>query len=163
MSESQQEIISGIKVYINEYCSDYAVMLNGSWGSGKTYFVKNELIPVLEEMKAVIYISLFGIKCVDDLINVITMHVLNIYSNKRAQKRAEMNIGLKISNKQAGSSVSQIPSVFVGIINKGLRLVPNGDNAKAFFSDIQKNTINFADYVFIFDDFERSVIDKIEY
>lgn len=43
MSESQQEIISGIKVYINEYCSDYAVMLNGSWGSGKTYFVKNEL------------------------------------------------------------------------------------------------------------------------
>lgn len=162
MSESQQEIINGIKVYINECCSDYAVMLNGSWGSGKTYFVKNELIPVLEEMKAVIYISLFGIKCVDDLINVITMHVLNIYSNKRAQKRAEMNIGLKISNKQASSSVSQIPSVFFGIINKGLKLVPNGDTAKAFFSDIQKNTINFADYVFIFDDFERSVIDKIE-
>ncbi len=163
MSESQQEIISGIKVYINECYSDYAVMLNGSWGSGKTYFVKNELIPVLEEeQKAVIYISLFGIKCVDDLINVITMHVLNIYSNKRAQKRAEMNIGLKISNKQASSSVSQIPSVFVGIINKGLKLVPNGDTAKAFFSDIQKNTINFADYVFIFDDFERSVIDKIE-
>lgn len=163
MSASQQEIISGIKVYINECYSDYAVMLNGSWGSGKTYFVKNELIPVLEEdRKAVIYISLFGIKCVDDLINVITMHVLNIYSNKRAQKRAEMNIGLKISNKQASSSVSQIPSVFVGIINKGLKLVPNGDNAKSFFSDIQKNTINFADYVFIFDDFERSVIDKIE-
>lgn len=115
-----------------------------------------------EERKAVIYISLFGIKCVDDLINVITMHVLNIYSNKRAQKRAEMNIGLKILNKQASSSVSQIPSVFVGIINKGLKLVPNGDTAKAFFSDIQKNTINFADYVFIFDDFERSVIDKIE-
>lgn len=163
MSESQQEIISGIKVYINECYSDYAVMLNGSWESGKTYFVKNELIPVLEEdRKAVIYISLFGIKCVDDLINVITMHVLNIYSNKRAQKRAEMNIGLKISNKQASSSVSQIPSVFIGIINKGLKLVPNGDNAKSFFSDIQKNTINFADYVFIFDDFERSVIDKIE-
>lgn len=162
MSESQQKIISGIKVYINEYYSDYAVMLNGSWGSGKTYFVKNELIPVLEEMKAVIYISLFGIKCVDDLINIITMHVLNIYSNKRAKKRAEMNRGLKISNKQASSSVSQIPSVLVGFINKGLRLVPNGDNAKAFFSDIQKNTINFADYVFIFDDFERSVIDKIE-
>lgn len=163
MSESQQEIISGIKVYINECYSDYAVMLNGSWGSGKTYFVKNELIPVLEEeRKAVIYISLFGIKCVDDLINVITMHVLNIYSNKRAQKRAEMNIGLKILNKQVSSSVSQIPSVFVGIINKGLKLVPNGDTAKAFFSDIQKNTINFANYVFIFDDFERSVIDKIE-
>lgn len=163
MSESQQEIISGIKVYINECYSDYAVMLNGSWGSEKTYFVKNELIPALEEeRKAVIYISLFGIKCVDDLINVITMHVLNIYSNKRAQKRAEMNIGLKILNKQASSSVSQIPSVFVGIINKGLKLVPNGDTAKAFFSDIQKNTINFADYVFIFDDFERSVIDKIE-
>lgn len=163
MSANQQEIISGIKVYINECYSDYAVMLNGSWGSGKTYFVKNELIPVLEEdRKAVIYISLFGIKCVDDLINVITMHVLNIYSNKRAQKRAEMNIGLKISNKQASSSVSQIPSVFVGIINKGLKLVPNGDNAKSFFSDIQKNTINFADYVFIFDNFERSVIDKIE-
>ena len=37
---SKEIIKNAISVYIQEEKSDYAVMLNGAWGSGKTYFVK---------------------------------------------------------------------------------------------------------------------------
>lgn len=87
MLDNREKIIKSVKVYIDENMSDYAVMINGAWGSGKTYFVKNELIPELEQDKPVIYISLFGIKTIDDLVNVISLHILNIYSNERAQKK----------------------------------------------------------------------------
>ena len=45
MLDNREKIIKSVKVYIDENMSDYAVMINGAWGSGKTYFVKNELTP----------------------------------------------------------------------------------------------------------------------
>ena len=59
MLVNQEKITKSIKVYIDEIMSDYAVMINGTWGSEKTYFVKNKLIPELEQDNPVIYISLF--------------------------------------------------------------------------------------------------------
>lgn len=50
----------------------------------------------------------------------------------------------------------------MSLISKGLKLVPKGEDTKAFVSDLQKNSIKFNRYIFIFDDFERSIIDKIE-
>lgn len=38
---------------------DYAYMLNGRWGEGKTYFVKNELIKASSENLKALYVSLF--------------------------------------------------------------------------------------------------------
>ena len=46
---SDEEIINVIKSYIDEKLYNYAVMIDGEWGSGKTYFVKNTLIPDLKE------------------------------------------------------------------------------------------------------------------
>lgn len=42
-----------------------AVMLTGSWGSGKTHFLKNEYM--LNEPKRFIYISLNGIASAEDI------------------------------------------------------------------------------------------------
>lgn len=163
MLDNREKIIKSIQVYINENMSDYAIMINGAWGSGKTYFVKNELIPELEQDKPVIYISLFGIKTIDDLVNVMSLHILNIYSNERAQKRANLN-GNSFSQINSGniSSTSKVATTLMSLISKGLKLVPKGEDTKAFVSDLQKNSIKFNRYIFIFDDFERSIIDKIE-
>lgn len=161
MLTNQERIIDSINVYIKEKKSDYAVMINGSWGSGKTYFIKNGLIPKLNVEKPIIYISLFGIKSAEDLINIIGIHILNIRFNENAQKRAAINNGFREIKKE-NSSISMFPSMFIGMINKGLKLVPNGAEVKSLVSDIQKNTVNFSKYIFIFDDFERSVVDKIE-
>ena len=45
-----------------------ALLLSGSWGSGKTYYVKNSLIPFLNgNEKKVVYISMYGIKSAEAL------------------------------------------------------------------------------------------------
>lgn len=163
MLDNREKIIKSIQVYINENMSDYAIMINGAWGSGKTYFVKNELIPELEQDRPVIYISLFGIKTIDDLVNVMSLHILNIYSNERAQKRANLNgNNFRQINSENISSTSKVATTLMSLVSKGLKLVPKGENTKAFVSDLQKNSIKFNRYIFIFDDFERSIIDKIE-
>ena len=163
MLDNREKIIKSIQVYINENMFDYAIMINGAWGSGKTYFVKNELIPELEQDRPVIYISLFGIKTIDDLVNVMSLHILNIYSNERAQKRANLN-GNNFRQINSGniSSTSKVATTLMSLVSKGLKLVPKGEDTKAFVSDLQKNSIKFNRYIFIFDDFERSIIDKIE-
>jgi hypothetical protein len=55
-----------IKTVFREYLADpheqYAILINGSWGSGKTYFWENELKPIAEAAgKQALYISLNGI------------------------------------------------------------------------------------------------------
>jgi hypothetical protein len=69
---------TGVNNVVNEYLNDNsfncAILIDGGWGSGKTYYVKNSLIPSLEEkMKNVnhirrpVYISLYGIEDVLEL------------------------------------------------------------------------------------------------
>ena len=38
-----EEIKSIIKDYLSVKETDYAILINGQWGCGKTYFIKNEL------------------------------------------------------------------------------------------------------------------------
>lgn len=74
----KEKIKEAVKVYLQEENSDYAIMLNGKWGCGKTYFVKNELIKDIQNKddRQVIYISLFGITSIDELYNNISLHIL---------------------------------------------------------------------------------------
>ena len=47
---NEQLIIEYIKKYIvSDVYPDSAIMINGGWGSGKTYFIKNILVSNLEE------------------------------------------------------------------------------------------------------------------
>ena len=71
---SDPEIIDFIKNYIDKSSYNYAVLINGSWGSGKTFFIEKNLVPTLKEYqklkcdnnndykeKKIIYISLYGV------------------------------------------------------------------------------------------------------
>ena len=40
---SDSEIIEVVKEYLNSNIYNYAVMIDGEWGSGKTYFIKKYL------------------------------------------------------------------------------------------------------------------------
>ncbi|EAF2690388.1 hypothetical protein FOZ79_14785, partial [Listeria monocytogenes] len=39
-----------IKKYLNTEGTTYSMMLSGPWGSGKTYFIKNNLNDMLEKL-----------------------------------------------------------------------------------------------------------------
>ena len=51
--------------YINPGASEFAVLINGEWGSGKTWFI-NDFITKRKE-KDILYISLFGLSSIQDI------------------------------------------------------------------------------------------------
>ena len=46
---SDESIIEIIERYVDEHLYDYAVMIDGEWGCGKTYFVTHTLEERLKE------------------------------------------------------------------------------------------------------------------
>lgn len=62
------DVIDNIKYYIYSEESDYVIMIDGEWGSGKTYFVKNSIIPMITSANLKpLYISLFGVNTLDEI------------------------------------------------------------------------------------------------
>ena len=54
--------------YVNNDKTNTAILLNGCWGVGKSYYIKNELIPYLNENNLnAIVISLYGINDVSSI------------------------------------------------------------------------------------------------
>ncbi len=157
---SKEIIKNAISVYIQEEKSDYAIMLNGAWGSGKTYFVKNELIDYLQDRfdRNVLYISLFGISNIDELYNNIALQVLNIKATETLDQKIKMNNpSYNNSNKKTIFERSKI-SLWTGILNKGLKIIPDNNVINSVVSEVNKNIISFNKYIFVFDDLERSTL-----
>lgn len=68
-----EELIECICDYIKKPYTDYAIMINGEWGSGKTYFWNHKLRKRLESLKIngknyqTIYMSLYGINHLEEI------------------------------------------------------------------------------------------------
>ena len=45
-----EELVESILDYVRADYTDYAVMINGEWGSGKTYFWNNKVRNKIESM-----------------------------------------------------------------------------------------------------------------
>lgn len=81
-------IVAAVEKYVDEYLYDYAVMIDGTWGCGKTYFVLKTLKTKLKEheeekeksikgykKRNIIYISLYGVKSTEDISKKICVEV----------------------------------------------------------------------------------------
>ena len=71
---TEQQIKDEVIRYINDKAYNYAILIDGEWGSGKTYFVKNALSEeikkqeeVKEKSRQIKYISLYGCKSINDV------------------------------------------------------------------------------------------------
>ena len=68
-----EELIECICDYVRRPYTDYAIMINGEWGSGKTYFWNNKLRSRLESITVngkkykTIYMSLYGINSLEEI------------------------------------------------------------------------------------------------
>lgn len=63
--------------YITKPTVQYALLINGPWGSGKTFFWKNELAPVAANKgKKIIYVSLNGIRKIEALEHIMFIRML---------------------------------------------------------------------------------------
>ena len=141
-------LISQIKNFIDTCSSRGALMLNGKWGSGKTYFVKNILKDELEKSgylrkKKYIYISLYGKSSIHDV---------------------EANIGL--NSFKEGDSNSFIKKIY-GIL-KGISktIQPHSVSFCGVSASIDISKLILRDYltscndtILILDDVERCTLD----
>ena len=74
---SDQEICRVIRDYVHENIYQYAIMLDGEWGCGKSWFVKNKVKPMFNEDRECgtykyVYVSLYGVASVEALGKIVT-------------------------------------------------------------------------------------------
>lgn len=131
---SEDDILNAIKEYLNERIYDYAILIDGEWGSGKTFFVKDKIFNKIAD-KQFIYVSLYGVKNTRDVTKQI--YVLS-------------NLDLKGKALHAGNTaVSWISSVFSFSAN-GLNIDLDNIATESFMK-----RIDISDKLLVFDDLER--------
>jgi len=148
-----KELIASIEEYIRKPYTDYAIMINGEWGSGKTHFWNNKLRQRIEIIKnkadktyKTIYISLYGINSIEEISKKIFLET-NPVITKTLKKFAE-NV--------EGNVIPEYVKTGLDIANLyGTMQMDGGkiDFAKMFATD---------DKVLCFDDLERANIDIID-
>lgn len=148
---NKDEIINIVEKYIQDTDSNYAIMINGSWGSGKTYFYKNSLIDAIsriesgkENPKANVYISLYGISSIEALSKqLLTECIIHV--------KAHDNTGIKKLYKPVRgiiSIISRAVSFSIGSVSINLEGIPEGI----------RDLFESSNMVICFDDFERCTI-----
>lgn len=151
---------SHIKNYLDSYVifdnPQYAVMIKGDWGSGKTHFIKEYIKEFNEENteapQVFIYVSIFGLKKTSSIDELIFQQLHPVLASKSAKLvggflKSAVKLGLKYD----------------------LDLNKNEKNEGDVSINLEKlDPINFMkdkdlpNKVFVFDDFERSMIDMSE-
>ncbi|MCQ4835733.1 KAP family NTPase [[Clostridium] symbiosum] len=148
---TDDEIVEAIISYVDEDLYSYAVLIDGEWGCGKTYFIKEYLCDKLEDHekskakigeykeKRIVYLSLYGVKSVDEVSKQI---LLESYLSKTGKIKGFLKKGTEVTGKM-------LPVLFDIIKAKGLELdVDNVSNAVG-------GLLSVKDSILIFDDLER--------
>ena len=146
-----EDLVESILDYIRSDYTDYAIMLNGEWGSGKTHFWNNKIRKKIESMElngrryTTIYMSLYGISNLEEISKKIFIETTQLmdknlrkYMNSKEQKTIPeyAKTGLDMAN-------------FFGVTQNGDKI----DYADFFSTD---------DKVLCFDDLERANVDVID-
>ena len=145
------ELVESILDYIRKPYTDHAVMINGEWGSGKTYFWNNKVRNKIETTEIngkryrTIYMSLYGISNLDDISKKIFME-MNPNINKSIKK---------ILDSRNMSSIPEYVKTGMDMANSFGVMQANEKVDFAKFFDMD-------DKVLCFDDLERANVDVID-
>ncbi len=146
-----EDLVESILDYVRADYTDYAIMINGEWGSGKTYFWNNKIRNKIESMQlngkryTTIYMSLYGISNLEEISKKIFIETTQLmdknlkkYMNSHGQTTIPeyAKTGLDMAN-------------FFGVTQNGDKI----DYANFFSTD---------DKVLCFDDLERANVDVID-
>lgn len=146
---TEKEITKELDDYIYNVSIKYAVLLNGGWGSGKTYFIE-DYIKKLEEKyelnkndettkyKKPVYVSLYGLSDISELKNKIALSLIK--NKKIKQLMPFLDVGIEIGSDLASKHtfIQNSDSKFKKII----RALHKIDNLIIFFDDLERCNIN---------------------
>ncbi|MBR6504942.1 MAG: hypothetical protein IKT41_04460 [Clostridia bacterium] len=146
-----EDLVESILDYVRADYTDYAIMINGEWGSGKTYFWNNKIRNKIESMKlngkqyTTIYMSLYGISNLEDISKKIFIETTQLM-DKNLKKFMNNNNQTTIPEyAKTGLDMAN----FFGVTQNGDKI-----NYSDFFATDDK--------VLCFDDLERANVDVID-
>ena len=146
-----EDLVESILDYIRADYTDYAIMINGEWGSGKTYFWNHKIKPKIESMQVngkrltAIYMSLYGISNLEEISKKIFIETTQLM-DKNLKKFMDAS---GVSNIPEYAKTGLDMANFFGVTQNGDRL----DYGQFFSTD---------DKVLCFDDLERANVDVID-
>ena len=146
-----EDLVESILDYIRSDYTDYAIMLNGEWGSGKTYFWNNKIKNKIESLQlngknyTTIYMSLYGISNLEEISKKIFIETTQLM-DKNMKKY--MNATGQQSIPEYAKTGLDMANLF-GVTQSGDKV----DYSKFFSTD---------DKVLCFDDLERANVDVID-
>lgn len=149
MSMTEKEITAEVLRYLSDNSYRYAIMIDGEWGCGKTYYVKSKLIPAILDHQSGVekpikpkYLSLYGCKSVSEAQENIVYTLASEYSKEKLPSlMAKAKMGsenLMLSSWRIAKAIRDTCAPSVNIY------------------DIAGKWLNLSSYVFIIDDLERS-------
>ena len=146
-----EDLVESILDYVRSDYTDYAIMINGEWGSGKTYFWNNKIRKKIESMQlngkryTAIYMSLYGISNLEEISKKIFIETTQLM-DKNLRKFMDANGQTNIPEyAKTGLDMAN----FFGVTQNGDKI----DYADFFSTD---------DKVLCFDDLERANVDVID-
>ena len=90
-----ENILKNIITYLQTDDTDYSLLVNGLWGTGKTHFLKNNIFPEIQKKNfKPIYISLNGISEITQLEQTILLALLKLPGNNKTISTLFNTIGL---------------------------------------------------------------------
>ena len=146
-----EELVEGILDYIRADYTDYAIMINGEWGSGKTYFWNNKISKKINSMQfngkqyTTIYMSLYGISNLEEISKKIFIETTQLM-DKNLKRYMESNTQVRIP--EYAKTGIDMANLF------GISQNDNRINYEEFFATDDK--------VLCFDDLERANVDVID-
>jgi len=146
-----EDLVESILDYVRSDYTDYAIMLNGEWGSGKTHFWNNRIRKKIESLQlngkkyTTIYMSLYGISNLEEISKKIFIETTQLM-DKNLRKFMDSN-GQTTIPEYAKTGIDM--ANFFGVTQNGDRV----DYGEFFSTD---------DKVLCFDDLERANVDVID-
>ncbi len=146
-----EDLVESILDYIRSDYTDYAIMINGEWGSGKTYFWNHKIRKKIESMQingkkyTTIYMSLYGISNLEEISKKIFIETTQLMDKNLK----------KFMNSNSQTTIPEYAKTGLDMANF-FGVTQNGDKIdyKEFFSTDDK--------ILCFDDLERANVDVID-
>lgn len=141
------QVIEEVKRYVMDTSYPYAILIDGEWGSGKTYFIQHSLLDAIKsimnesDLQGIKYISLYGCHTLKDVQEAI------IWSFANEVKRIVNNDNGRSSNVVLDNIYTTSRQILKGIKDHFLSDIN--------VYDISADWLLMKNYLFVFDDLER--------
>ena len=138
--------------YLTDSRFNQAVLINGAWGTGKTFFVNEILSKKFEEMEyAIIHYSLYGVNSCEQIRKEIEYKILTKICERKYKIPSKLleyiPVGADIVTKIASEIITK---------KTGINILSPIKNAKNILGKIEFDTSKI---IIIFDDLERTSVE----